>query len=230
MASESRSSATRWNARLATRCAVFGRTIHACAGFHQRAWPGPSTVIFRARSLRLTAFLLLRLPRRFSLDCPHQSIDTRDRPQDADIAQSPTRGRGIAHAYGGEIIWSAFATASVIFAIAVGYGVFTKSDLTSLGKILMIAVMGLFAVTLLYFVLSFFMNLTWLHLVISYIGRGIFVGLTAYDAQQIRYMSVQVSGDSVAGAKMSLLMALKMYINVVMIFWYLLQIFASGKR
>lgn len=135
-----------------------------------------------------------------------------------------------AAAYGGGVIWSAFATAALVYTLALGYGVFTKSDLTSIGKILTFALIGLIAVTLLYFVLSFFFTLGWMNLVISYIGLVIFVGLTAWDAQQIRNMSYQVNGNSIVGYKLSLVMALKMYINVIMIFWYLLQIFSSSRR
>ncbi len=137
---------------------------------------------------------------------------------------------GFAAAFGGHIIWTAFGTASLIFAIAVGYGVFSKSDMTSLGRILSIGVTGLLAVTLLYMVLSLFMPMTGMMLLISYLGLILFVGLTAYDANQIRKMSGQVDGYSVMSCKLSLIMALRMYINVIMIFWYLLQIFSSSSR
>lgn len=135
-----------------------------------------------------------------------------------------------AAAYGGEVIWAAFATGSLIFAIATVYGMFTKSDLTSLGKILTMGLIGLAAVTLLYMLLSFFMPMKGIYLLISYLGLVIFIGLTAYDAQTIRRFSAEAEGNSVLGYKLSLIMALKMYINVIMIFWYLLQIFSSSNR
>jgi uncharacterized protein len=137
---------------------------------------------------------------------------------------------GFATAYGGDVIWSAFTTAAAIFGVAVCYGAFTKSDLTSLGNILRIGLYGLLAVTLVYIVMSFFIDVTWMTLLISYLGLAIFVGLTVYEAQQIRQMSHQASGDLVMMRKLSVLMALRMYINVIMIFWYLLQIFASGRN
>ncbi len=137
-----------------------------------------------------------------------------------------------AASYGGQMIWSAFATGGVIFAVGMCYGMFTKSDLTSLGRILSFALVGLVAVSLLFMVLSFFMHLPMMNLLISYLGLAIFVGLTVYDAQTIRRFSLMAAeeGDSVASYKLSLVMALKMYINVIMIFWYLLQIFSSGNR
>jgi FtsH-binding integral membrane protein len=137
---------------------------------------------------------------------------------------------GYASAFGGEVIWTAFATAASIFLIAMAYGAFTKSDLTRIGKILSLAVIGLLAVTLVYFILSFFITLTWMNLLISYLGLVIFIGLTAYDAQQIRNLSFQTNSNPIAAYKLSLIMALRMYVNVIMIFWYLLQIFSSSRR
>ena len=61
-----------------------------------------------------------------------------------------------ASAYGGQVIWLAFLTASVVFLLAMGYGMFTKNDLTTLGRILTFGVIGLAAVTLIFMVLSFF--------------------------------------------------------------------------
>ena len=135
-----------------------------------------------------------------------------------------------AAAYGGQVIWTAFATGAAIFALATGYGMFTKADLTSLGKILSLGLIGLIGVSFLFMIASFFVHLSWAHLLISYLGLVIFVGLTAYDSQTIRSMAIQAGSDSTASYKLSLIMALKMYINVIMIFWYLLQIFSRSRR
>lgn len=135
-----------------------------------------------------------------------------------------------AAAYGGQVIWAAFLTASAVFGTAMCYGIFTKNDLTSLGRILTFGLIGLLGVTLLYTIFSFFIPMPGVYLLISYLGLVLFVGLTAYDAQTIRQFSMQVDINSVASYKLSMIMALKMYINVIMIFWYLLQIFSSGKR
>ncbi len=131
---------------------------------------------------------------------------------------------------GGQVIWSAFLTAGLIFGVAVLYGLFTKSDLTKLSKILQVALFGLIGITLVYFIASFFVHIPALTLLISYIGLIIFVGLTAYDAQQIRNMSTKLDGNGAVAGKLSLMMALKMYLNVIMIFWYLLQILSRGRR
>lgn len=134
-----------------------------------------------------------------------------------------------AASYGGGIIWTAFATASGLYALAVCYGMFTKSDLTHLGKILRIAMVGFLAVTIIYVLLSMFYSLPMMHLLICYIGLVMFIALSAYDAQQIRDYSYRTDSNSVMAYKLSLLVALRMYINVVMIFWYLLQILSSRR-
>lgn len=137
-----------------------------------------------------------------------------------------------AQAYGGQVIWAAFGGAAVVFTIAMLYGIWTRSDLTSMGRILSFGIIGLIVLSLIALVLSFFVPVTFLQLVISWIGLVLFVGLTAYDAQTIRAMSVQADVRSPTSYKLSMIMALKMYVNVIMIFWYLLQIFAhsSGNR
>lgn len=135
-----------------------------------------------------------------------------------------------AAAYGGQVIWMAFLTASAIFGMAMCYGIFTKNDLTSLGRILTFALIGLIAVTFIFMIASIFVSMPFFYLLISYLGLAIFIGLTAYDAQTIRQFSMQVDVNSAASYKLSMIMALRMYINVIMIFWYLLQIFSSGRR
>ncbi len=133
-----------------------------------------------------------------------------------------------AYAYGGQLVWAAFGGASVIFALSMAYGLMTRADLTSMGRILSMGLIGLIVLSLIGLVLSFFMPITFLHILISWLGLFIFVGLTAYDAQTIRMMSQQADVHSALSYKLSMVMALRMYINVIMIFWYLLQIFASS--
>lgn len=131
--------------------------------------------------------------------------------------------------YGGGVIWTAFASAAGLYGLAVGYGMITKSDLTNLGRLINVAMMGFIGITFLYIILSMFYHLPLLHLMICYVGLVMFIGLTAYDAQQIRDYSYRADSNTFMGYKLSLLVALKMYINVIMIFWYLLQILSSRR-
>lgn len=135
-----------------------------------------------------------------------------------------------AAAYGGQTIWAAFLTAGLIYGIAMLYGLFTRQNLSKLSRVFQVALIGLIAITLIYFIISFFVQVSWMILLISYLGLILFTALTAFDAQQIRALSHQVDMQSPMANKLALMMALKMYINVIMIFWYLLQILAVSRK
>jgi uncharacterized protein len=135
-----------------------------------------------------------------------------------------------AHQFGGDVIYLAFLTAGLVFGMSVLYGAFTKVDLTRFNKIVQMGLLGLITISVFYFIISLFRPLSGSMLLISYIGLIIFVAMTAMDAQQIRRLSYQVSDNSAMAQKLSLMVAFRMYINVIMIFWYLLQIFASNRR
>lgn len=129
-----------------------------------------------------------------------------------------------------ETVWLAFASAGVACGTAITYGAFTRSDLTALGSLLNIGLLGLCAVTLLCLVLSFFMPINGLQLIVAYAGLLLFVGLAATDAQKIKTVShrLQMEGGESA-SNLSLLVALRMYANVIMVFFYLLQILSASR-
>ena len=84
-----------------------------------------------------------------------------------------------------------FITAGTFAAMAlVGY--FTKRDLSSMGRILIMALIGIIIAT----VVNIFMKSTMLYWITTYAGVLIFVGLTAYDSQKIKQMLMQ-AGDEV---------------------------------
>nr|CRI43113.1 Uncharacterized protein TC_0206 [Chlamydia pneumoniae] len=130
--------------------------------------------------------------------------------------------------YGGGVIWAAFGSAALVFGLAAVYGAFTKSDLTKISKIMTFALIGLLLVTLVFAVVSMFVSMPLIYLLICYLGLVIFVGLTAADAQAIRRISSTIGDNNTLSYKLSLMFALKMYCNVIMVFWYLLQIFSSS--
>lgn len=134
-----------------------------------------------------------------------------------------------AMAYGGDIIWVSFATAGTLFAVATIYGRVTNSDLTEVGKLLNFGVLALLVISILFAVLSFFVQLQMVDLIVAYVGLAIFVGLIVTDSQAIRRMSQEVVMSGENSYKLSLIMALRMYINVIMVFMYLLRIFSSSR-
>jgi len=116
-----------------------------------------------------------------------------------------------------------FITAGTFGAMA-AYGYFTKKDLTSWGRILLMALIGIIIAS----VVNIFLRNSMFDLVISYIGVAIFVGLTAYDSQKIKEMMLQAPDASEQAQKIALLGALTLYLDFINLFLYLLRIF--GKR
>ena len=117
-----------------------------------------------------------------------------------------------------------FITAGTFGAMAV-YGYTTKKDLTSIGKILFMALIGLIIAT----VVNMFLKSPGFDYILSYIGVAIFIGLTAWDSQKIKEM-LQTQYDMSEGAqKLALLGALTLYLDFINLFLYLLRIFGNNR-
>ena len=106
-----------------------------------------------------------------------------------------------------------FITAGT-FAVMAFIGYVTKTDLTKLGKILFMALIGLVIATI--------VN------IFTKSGVLVFVGLTAYDTQKIKQMLWQAGNLSEGAQKIALLGALSLYLDFINLFLYLLRIF--GRR
>jgi FtsH-binding integral membrane protein len=121
-------------------------------------------------------------------------------------------------------IASVFFITAGTFAVMALIGYTTKTDLTSMGKILFMALIGIIIAT----VVNIFLKSSGLEMIVSYLGVLIFVGLTAYDSQKIKRM-LQMAPDASEGSqKIALLGALTLYLDFVNLFIYLLRIF--GRR
>jgi FtsH-binding integral membrane protein len=118
-------------------------------------------------------------------------------------------------------IVSAFMGAAILFGTMSGYGYFTKRSLESLGQFMMI---GLIAICIASIV-NIFIGSTVMQTVISALAIIIFLGLTAYDTQQIREM-VSVEGDT---GREEVLGALTLYMDFINLFINLLQLFGDKK-
>lgn len=122
------------------------------------------------------------------------------------------------------IVKTFFITAGTFGVMAlVGYT--TKTDLTSLGKLLFMALIGLVIAT----VVNMFVGSTGFDCILSYVGVLIFVGLTAYDTQKIKQMCMQAPDAGEHMQKLALLGALSLYLDFINLFLYLLRIFGNSK-
>lgn len=117
-----------------------------------------------------------------------------------------------------------FITAGT-FGVMAAYGYFTKRDLSSWGKLLLMALIGLIIATL---VNVFLVKSSGFDLILSYAGVLFFVGLTAYDTQKIKQMLAMQTDMGEGAQKVALLGALSLYLDFINLFLYLLRIF--GRR
>lgn len=118
-----------------------------------------------------------------------------------------------------------FCTAGTFGVMSV-YGYFTKTDLTRMGNICLMALLGIIIAT----VVNIFLDNTFFDLIIAYIGILLFVGLTAYDTQKIRRIAeTHDLGATDAGQKMAIMGALTLYLDFINLFLYMLRIFGDRK-
>jgi hypothetical protein len=118
---------------------------------------------------------------------------------------------------------SAFAGAAAIFGGAALYGAVTRRDLTSLGGILFMGLLGL--VVVMFMQLFFFSDSSTASLVIGILGVLIFTGLTAWDVQRLKNGAMpNINKDSA-----TVLGALALYLDFINLFLFMLRIFGSSR-
>lgn len=127
-------------------------------------------------------------------------------------------------AYTSSSVTSVFLITAGTFAAMAAIGYFTKTDLTSMGKILMMALIGIIIAS----IVNVFMKSSGLTVILNYVGVLVFVGLTAYDSQKIKQMLLMAPDAGETSQKLALLGALSLYLDFINLFLYLLRIF--GKR
>ena len=98
------------------------------------------------------------------------------------------------------------------------YGYTTKRDLTGMGSFLFMGLVGIILAS----IVNIFMQSAAMQFAISVIGVLIFAGLTAYDTQAIKQMYYSGDGREVAEKK-AVLGALRLYLDFVNMFLFLLQ-------
>ena len=129
--------------------------------------------------------------------------------------------------YTASSITSTFFICAATFVACSVYGWTTKRDLTSLGGFLFMGLIGIIIAS----VVNIFIRSSAMHMIISYIGVLVFVGLTAYDTQHLKTMALNQPADLEAGVirKGAIMGALKLYLDFINLFLMLLRIFGGGR-
>ena len=128
------------------------------------------------------------------------------------------------------LVYTTSSIANVFFITAGTFGAMsligytTKRDLSKMGQLWMMALVGLIIASF----ANILMKSDTLSLIISYVGVVVFVGLTAWDTQKIKRMLAQADDISEDAQKIALLGALTLYLDFVNLFLYLLRLL--GKR
>lgn len=128
-------------------------------------------------------------------------------------------------AYTEQSIATTFLITAGTFGAMSLFGFVTKRDLSAMGRILFMLLIGLIIAT----VVNIFMKAEGLALILNYAGVVIFVGLTAYDTQSIKQM-LQEHGDKEGAEKIALLGSLSLYLDFINLFLYLLRFFGESRK
>ena len=128
-------------------------------------------------------------------------------------------------AYTAESISNVFFITAATFGAMSLIGYTTKTDLSSMGKYLMMALIGVVIAT----IVNIFMGSSMLHMITSYVGVLVFVGLTAYDTQKIKNLLMEAPDAGEHMHKIALLGSLTLYLDFINLFIYLLRILGDRK-
>lgn len=113
-----------------------------------------------------------------------------------------------------------------MFGVVSLYGHTTKRDLSSIGSILFMGLIGLILASL----VNLWLKNPALMWVITYIGVIIFVGLTAYDTQKLKMLGEQLPMDDPECLRSySILGALTLYLDFINLFLMLLRILGNRR-
>jgi uncharacterized protein len=125
------------------------------------------------------------------------------------------------------LIASTFFICALTFGALSVFGWVTKRDLTGLGGFMSMGLIGIIVASL----VNLFVRSSGMQMIISYIGVLVFAGLTAYDTQTIKQMALsQPAGlDGAVVRKGAIIGALKLYLDFILMFQYLLYIFGGSR-
>jgi uncharacterized protein len=127
-------------------------------------------------------------------------------------------------AYTGASIARVFFISAATFGAMSLYGYTTQRDLTGFGSFLFMGLIGIVIASL----VNIFLHSSGLSWVISVVGVLVFVGLTAYDTQNIKEMYSPMDDGTIAGRK-AVMGALSLYLDFINIFMFLLRLMGDRR-
>jgi uncharacterized protein len=122
-------------------------------------------------------------------------------------------------------IYLMFLIAAGIFAGMSILGYTTKIDLTRFGSIMLIGLVGVVIAS----VVNMFLRSSALDFIISIVGVLIFIGLTAYNVQNLKRIGSGINMGDSSATKQAVMGALTLYLSFINIFLFLLRLFGKSK-
>lgn len=131
-------------------------------------------------------------------------------------------------AYTATSVAMAFVISAGMFAIMAIVGTVTKRDLSSLGSILFMALIGLIIAS----VVNMFLQSSLMEWIVSLVGVVLFSALTVYDTQKIRRLLVEQNGcvSDEGLHKIALLGSLELYLDFINLFLFILRLLGGNRR
>jgi hypothetical protein len=119
-----------------------------------------------------------------------------------------------------------FAVTAGTFAAMSLYGYTTKRDLTRLGSLLFMALIGIIIAS----VVNIFFASSLLYWGITYLGVLVFVGLTAYDTQRLRVIAAQTGDNPALASRLAVVGSLSLYLDFINLFLLLLRLMGNRRN
>jgi FtsH-binding integral membrane protein len=132
---------------------------------------------------------------------------------------------GIFLVYTSQSIASTFFVTAITFGVMSTYGYFTKRDLTSIGNLATMALVGICIAS----IVNIFLDSETLYWIITYVGVLIFVALIARDTQKIKQLNVIGNEGTEEDKKESIMGALTLYLDFINLFLFLLRLLGRRK-
>ena len=124
----------------------------------------------------------------------------------------------------GSIAKTFFITTGM-FGVMALVGATTKRDLSKMGSILFMALIGLIIASL----VNLFLRSSGLDWIISIIGVVLFTALTAYDVQRVKRLATESDlYDDTQVGRLAVISALSLYLDFINLFLYLLRFFGRN--
>ena len=124
---------------------------------------------------------------------------------------------------GSTAVATAFFASAAMFGAAALYGGVTRRDLSKMGLILVMGLVGIIVASL----LNIFLHSSQLNWLISIVGVVLFTGLTAWDVQRIS--SGQLAAVTGSPEKGAVLGALSLYLDFINLFLFMLRLLGGNR-